>query len=39
MNYEQIRVRKMQADETVVSFDCGDDDLNDFMFKVAPLYR
>ena len=29
----------MQADETVVSFDCGDDDLNEFIVKEAPLYR
>lgn len=25
----------MQADETVVSFDCGDDDLNEFIVKEA----
>lgn len=29
----------MQSDETIASFDCGDDDLNEFIAKEAPLYR
>lgn len=39
MNYEKIRVRKLRPDEKVKAFDCGDDDLNEFILKEAPDYR
>lgn len=39
MNYEQVRIRKLQPDEEMKSFDCGDADLNEFILKEATLYR
>ncbi len=39
MNYEQVRIRKLQSDEVMKSFDCGDTDLNEFILKEAALYR
>ena len=32
-------IRKLKKGEKVKSFDCGDDDLNDFILREAPLYR
>ena len=32
-------IRKLKKGEKVKSFDCGDDDLNDFILHEAPLYR
>ena len=34
-----FEVRILGEDETVKSFDCGDDDLNDFILHTAPLYK
>ncbi|MBR1608952.1 MAG: GNAT family N-acetyltransferase [Kiritimatiellae bacterium] len=34
-----MRIRRLEADDTVVQFDCGDEDLNDFLLSDAPLYR
>ena len=34
-----FEVRILEGDETVESFDCGDDDLNDFILNSAPLYK
>lgn len=43
MDFEEFRqsciVHKMREGETVTAFDCGDDDLNDFILTDAPLYR
>lgn len=38
-SYEKLRVRKLNPDERVTSFDCGDEDLNSFILEEAPLYR
>lgn len=35
-DYEII---KLGADDSIECFDCGDDDLNEFIIKDAPLYR
>ena len=32
-------VRRLNVGDTVSSFDCGDDDLNDFLLNEANLYR
>lgn len=34
-----FEIRILEGDETVKSFDCGDDDLNDFILNSAPLYK
>ncbi len=39
MNSEAFKIRKLQPDEIVKSFDCGDKDLNEFIIDEAPLYR
>lgn len=31
-------LRKLREKETIKSFNCGDTDLNDFLFNEAPLY-
>ena len=38
-SYEKLRVRKLNPDERVTSFDRGDEDLNSFVLEEAPLYR
>ncbi|MCR5361031.1 MAG: GNAT family N-acetyltransferase [Bacteroidales bacterium] len=38
MNKEALRLRRLGADDTVAHFDCGDDDLNDFILVDALLY-
>ncbi len=35
----QFLIHKMEPDEMVLSFDCGDADLNDFILNAAPDYR
>lgn len=35
-NYE---IRKLRLNDRVIQFDCGDEDLNDFIINDAPLYR
>lgn len=36
---QEFAVHKLAFGEYVKSFDCGDDDLNDFIVNEAPLYR
>lgn len=36
---QKFTIRKLAEDESVSSFDCGDDDLNDFIINDAMLYR
>jgi GNAT superfamily N-acetyltransferase len=36
---ERFQVRKLDMHEQVLSFDCGDEDLNDFILNDSPLYR
>lgn len=38
-NERQLIVHKMLPGEYVETFDCGDEDLNDFIINEAPLYR
>jgi hypothetical protein len=37
--FEKFRVRKLDMHEQVLSFDCGDEDLNDFIRHESALYR
>jgi hypothetical protein len=37
--FEKFRVRKLDMHEQVLSFDCWDDDLNDFIRHESTLYR
>ena len=39
LNITDYRVRPLEEGERVKSFDCGDDDLNDFILNAAHLYR
>lgn len=43
MDYAEIKsrfeVRKLSADEQIKSFNCGDEDLNDFLLNEAAFYR
>ena len=43
MDYAEIKsryeVRKLSANEQIKSFNCGDEDLNDFLLNEAALYR
>ena len=43
MSAEEIasifQIRKLKKDEIVSSFDCGDEDLNDFILNESQLYR
>ncbi|OKY85902.1 MAG: hypothetical protein BHV69_04295 [Bacteroidales bacterium 52_46] len=32
-------IRKLGLNENVKQFDCGDEDINDFIVNDAPLYR
>lgn len=36
---ERCIVRRLNIGDTVVAFDCGDGDLNDFLLNEASLYR
>lgn len=36
---ERCSVRRLKVGDTINSFDCCDDDLNDFIINEAPLYR
>lgn len=35
---ERFVINKLSKDEQVISFDCGDNDLNDFVINDAPKY-
>lgn len=37
--FTNCKLRKLGLDERVSTFDCGDEDLNDFILNDAPLYR
>ena len=43
MSFDEFRqtysVHKMDENESVATFDCGDEDLNSFILTDAPLYR
>ena len=34
-----FQIRKLESDERIESFDCGDTDLNDFILHEAPFYE
>ena len=38
MNKDDIQLRRLDENDKVGKFDCGDDDLNDFILTDAPLY-
>lgn len=38
MNKENIQLRRLGEMDVVNHFDCGDEDLNDFIRTDAPLY-
>lgn len=38
-NSGTFKVRKLQKEEKVKSFNCGDDDLNDFLLNRSVPYR
>ena len=38
MNRENIRLRRLSDEDIITSFDCGDEDLNDFILTDASLY-
>ena len=38
-NFSDYEVRKLLENETIKSFDCGDDDLNDFIMNRADDYH
>ena len=37
--YSQYQIRRLKAEEKVAAFNCGDDDLNDFILNEAAPYR
>ena len=37
--FSQYQIRRLSIDEMVQSFDCGDEDLNDFILNEAAPYR
>lgn len=38
MNKDNIQLRRLGENDIITSFDCGDEDLNDFIKTDAPLY-
>ena len=38
MNKENLQLRRLGENDKVAAFDCGDEDLNDFILTDAPLY-
>ena len=38
-NLDNYYIRRLQENETIKSFDCGDDDLNDFIMNRADDYH
>ena len=38
-NFDNYYVRRLRKDETIKSFDCGDADLNDFIWNRAESYN
>lgn len=39
MDYSNIHILRLEEDEKVEAFDCGDEDLNDFVINEAQPYR
>lgn len=39
IDYSQFRISRIEENEEIKSFNCGDDDLNDFILHEALLYR
>ena len=39
MNYSDINIIRLEEDEKIQIFDCGDEDLNDFIINEAQPYR
>ena len=39
MEYNDISILRLEEDEKVETFDCGDEDLNDFIVNEAQPYR
>lgn len=37
--YSDFKIRKLQANEVISSFNCGDEDLNDFILNDATVYK
>lgn len=37
-NLKEYQIRRLRKDETIKSFDCGDNDLNDFILREASNY-
>ena len=37
--FSQFQIRRLGTDESVAAFNCGDDDLNDFIINEALPYR
>ena len=37
--YSQYQIRRLKAEEKFATFNCGDDDLNDFILNEAAPYR
>jgi len=38
MNKENLQLWRLGENDSVATFDCGDEDLNDFILTDAPLY-
>ena len=38
-DFGTCKVRKLRKDEKVMSFNCGDDDLNDFLLNRSNSFR
>lgn len=36
---QTFQIRRLTKEEIIKSFDCGDDDLNDFILNESQLYR
>lgn len=36
---DRFQIHKLTETETIDTFDCGDEDLNDFILNEASLYR
>lgn len=39
MDFSDIHILRLEEDERVETFDCGDEDLNDFIINEAQPYR
>ncbi|MBR0323500.1 MAG: GNAT family N-acetyltransferase, partial [Bacteroidales bacterium] len=38
-NYSEYQIRRLKSDERINSFNCGDDDLNDFILNESHHYQ